>query len=329
VATVNTTPDSLTAVKHLAILPFANYSDHADAMALFEPIIRNNISGDFILVPAENVEKDLRRYRIRSTAEIGLEDASRMAKDLGINYFMLGSIDVFLPGEIPEAAISARVINANNMSVLWASSVASSGSDYVKILELGKVTSMEELARRLILELFADFNIQRINDCAERMANQTGQLHAVVVFDNLSSNKAAGNIVTAMTISDLLKNKIPLLEPGVVTELFRQNGQSLRGEIELGLLRQLYEKFNINRIITGTVDIFQPGSANVEGGTPEVEVGARYLDASTGKILMAAEVNRRGSDSETIFGRGVTHSLGKLARDATHSILEKLHVYDK
>jgi TolB-like protein len=321
--------DSSMISTRLAVLPFVNYSGHAEAIAVFDPFIKDYIArSEFALVAPDAIKRELRQYRIRSTATIGLEDAARISRDLEVDYFMLGSIDIFMPGEVPEAAISVRVIDAANMTILWASSAAASGLDYVKILDVGKITSIEQLARRLTEELFADFNIQLIQNLAQDSTHQTGPLHTLVVFDNLSPNKSAGNIITMIAISDLTAHKIHVLEPGVAIELFRQNGQSLMGSIELDLLKQLYDKYNIERVITGTVDLFQSNPADAEGATVEVELGGRYLDAATGKILAAAETNRRGTDSETIFKLGITHSLGRLAKNTIHSLLEKLHVYE-
>jgi hypothetical protein len=280
------------------------------------------------LIAAADIERELRKYRIRSTATIGQNDAAKLAGAMGIDYFMLGSIDIFMAGAVPEAAISMRAVDPGDMSVIWAVSVAANGHDYVKMLGLGRVSSMEELAQRLVKE--ALFNLESgLNlQAADRQANQSKPRHALVIFDNLSDNKFAGDIITMIAISDLAANKIRILEPGAALELFRQNGEFPRGEIDKNLLRQLYDKFGVARVITGSVDLLRTSN---EGGeaTPEVELGGRYLDAATGKVLAASEVDRRGTDSETLFKLGITYSLGRLARDATHTFLEKLHVFEK
>lgn len=314
----------------LAVLPLVNYCGRAEAVTVFSPLINDYISrGEFTLIDSGSLDRELRKYRIRSTATIGFEDAARMAGDLGIDYFMLGSIDIFLPDQIPEAAISLRVVDAGDMSILWATSTGASGQDYVGMLGIGRITSMEQLARQLTEESLGDFNSRMIYRLAQDPARSVGPLHALVVFDNLSTDKHAGDIITMTAISDLAANNIRILEPGAALELFRQNGQFPRGEVDLTLLKQLHERFKVERVITGSVDLFLPAPAGGETSTPEIELGGRYLDAATGKVLAAAELSCRGTDSETIFRLGITRSLGKLTRNATHLLLEKLHVFEK
>jgi TolB-like protein len=328
-STVSTDSVALPSVR-LAVLPLVNYSGRAEAISVFSPLINDYIArGEFKLIDSGSLVRELRKYRIRSTATIGPEDAARMADDLGIDYFMLGSIDIYIPNQIPEAAISLRVVDAGDMSILWAISTAASGQDYVGLLGIGRITSMEQLARRLTEESLGDFNSRMIYRLAQNPTRGIGPLHALVAFDNLSSNERAGDIITMMALSELAANNIRVLEPGAALEIFRQNGQFPRGEVNLALLRQLYDNYHVERVITGSVDLFLPAPAGGESSTPEIELGGRYLEAATGKILAADEVNRRGTDSETIFKLGITRSLGKLARNATHLLLEKLHVFEK
>ncbi len=314
----------------LAILPLANYSGRAEADKVFSPLVNGGLSNlNFQIEDPVKIAAELRKFRIRSTATLGAEDAARLVQDLGIDYFLIGSIDIFLPTDIPEAALSLRLIDAKDMSILWANSVAASGREFEKMLGVGQIKSMDLLAEKLVEESFSKLDMEKINALKGDSKRQSAPLYTVVPFDNLSGNKYAGEIISAITLSDLSANNIHLLEPGVAIELFRQNGQYLRGELNLDLLSQLHDKYNVARVITGSIDIFESAPASVEGLTPEVEMGARFLDATTGKILAAGEVDRKGTDSETVFKLGITYSLGKVARSAAHAILEKLNAFKK
>ncbi|SYZ72628.1 hypothetical protein TRIP_C20743 [Candidatus Zixiibacteriota bacterium] len=313
----------------LALLPLANYTGTAEATDIFTPLISDNLKNKNIgLADPDSLSLELRKYRIRSTAAIGQDDALKLANALRVEYIMLGSINVYAPGGVPEAGLSMRVVRPSDMAVIWAVSVAASGRDYTKMLGLGEVTSIEELAQRLVEKALSGLVPALKTGDNRTKENETGKRHALVMFDNLSDNNFAGDIITMMAVSDLIENRIATLEPGAAIELFRQNGEYPRGEIDKSLLLKLNEKFGVARVITGSVDLLRP-SGGTEAGTPEVELGGRYLDAATGKVLGAVEIDRRGTDSETIFKLGITYSLGQLAQDATHNFLEKLHVFEK
>lgn len=70
--------------------------------------------------------------------------------------------------------------------------------------------------------------------------------------------------------------------------------------------------------MVGTLHDFDMQLATGAGGSgqiPVVAVSLRILDASTGEIVWASNVARRGNDRETVFGIGRIHSLNNLAEE--------------
>jgi hypothetical protein len=215
------------------------------------------------------------------------------------------------------------------MTVLWANSVAASGQDYVKMLGVGRVDSMNLLIDRLVNEQFADFNPSDVRRLAESPDRNNSQRVAVVTFDNLSQNQYGGDIITAIVLSELAAGHRRLLEPGAAMELFRQNSRFPKGEIDRELLAQLHDKFGVDRVITGAVDRLLAASGDAPTAVPEVQLGGRCIEAATGRVLAAWETERTGEQSETLFKLGTVHSLGRLSRLVTHSLLERLNIIDK
>ncbi|MDD4052768.1 MAG: hypothetical protein PHR28_12835, partial [candidate division Zixibacteria bacterium] len=109
-----------------------------------------------------------------------------------------------------------------------------------------------------------------------------------------------------------------------VNDLFLRNNRVVAGEIDRDLLQQLRDSLGADLVITGTIDRFQPGTAGGERIDPEIALGARCLDAATGKIVATYETSRRGVDSETLFKTGAFRCLGKMAQAAAQSMLDKI-----
>jgi TolB-like protein len=322
--------DSAAKPLRLAVIPLANYSGLAEATDLIMPAISGKLAENgFVLAVSADMDKSLRKYRIRSTSAIGTTDAQNLAHDLDVDYLLLGSVDLFLPGDIPEVAFSVRLIDISDMSVLWANSVAASGRDYVKLLGVGLVDSMKVLIARLVTDQFAGFDPDSVRKLAANNERKTSGCVVVVAFDNLSQEKFGGDIITAIVLSELTAGHQRLLEPGAAMELFRRNSRFPKGEIDRDLLGQLHEQFGVDRVVTGALDRFQAAPGDAPSAVPEIQLGGRCIDAATGRVLAAWETERVGDQSEKLFKLGTVHSLGKLARQATHTLLERLNILEK
>lgn len=311
----------------LAVLPFADHTDEADAKTLFVSLIETRLArGNFDLITTDDIRGTLRRLRIRSSGGASTAEAAAIVRELGARYLLLGSLDFFLPGVIPEAGFSARLLDTETMRIVWAASVAATGEDYAGLFGIGRVTSMEMLAEKLVEKAFAAFE-ETVDARRVAAEPQPGSpVFAVVPFDNLSENRRAGEIVSSITLTQLVARGAEVVEPGAVLEIFRAGNRSPRGEIDLALLEQVRSALNAAYVITGTVDRFRPGLPAVESSAPEIELGGRLIDARSGRIVAAHEVSGRGSDSNTLSAVGSRHSLGALAGKMIDRLLDKLDV---
>lgn len=318
--------DSLsTPSPHVAVLPFVNYTGTKEAASTCAPIVEERLSRmSFRLVARDSLRQALRTYRIRNTGMIGADDARRLAQDFGLDYFVLGSFDLYTNDSIPEVAISVRLVEASSLQIVWAASRSKYGS--AGILGLGKISSVDRLATLLVDDIFASLESSFGRGFTTVRSERT-PLYAIVPFDNLTDNPSAGEIMTTFVAAILLNHGARLLEPGAAQEMFRRHNRHLRGEIDLTLLGLLHDSLGVGRVITGAVDRLQPAPPGVTTVTPEVQISGRLLNAANGKILASDDIVRRGNDGEMIFRLGVQYSLGTVGMEAAAKLWERLDAH--
>jgi len=317
-------PDSLPSTV-VAIVPFANHAGPQAATDSLVSLIQQRLVRAAVRVidPAA-LRETLRRHRIRTAGAISREDAARIGQERQIDYLLLGSIDIYIEGSVPEAGFSVRLVRVDDMQVVWARSDAASGEDFAGLLGIGRITVMRVLLSKLVEQTFAGIDAV-LQPAGSASALPAGLIYAIVPFDDSSPQAKAGDIVSGLVLSELVREGRRVVEPGMVRELFRRNNLITHGEIDLSLLTQLRDSLGVDRVITGCVDRFQPATTGAEWSRPEVALGGRCLDAGTGRILSAFEDARNGGDSESILRLGGYHSLGRLAWTAVQVMMKNLN----
>lgn len=308
----------------VAMVPFADHTERAVADSLVVPLLQDRLSRERVrLIPAAELRETLRSFRIRAAGMIDGVEAAEIRSVRPVDFFLLGSVDLYFDGPPPEVSFALRLVRASDMRVVWAQTVAGNGEDYAGALGLGRIETMPALLAKLMEAAVKGFG-PAVSEGMSDSQPTRGPKVALVPFDNLSSNRAAGGLFAAAVLADLIARGVPVIEPGDVQELFRRNNRLPAGGIDDDLARQLHDSLGADLIITGTIDRFQPGSAGGETIDPEIAVGARCLDAATGKITATDEAERRGRGSERLFKSGAEHCLGTLAADVAHDMLNRL-----
>jgi hypothetical protein len=306
----------------IAVVPFADYSGGSARDSIL-PLLESRLGREPVrLIPVAELRQVLRSFRIRSAGMISKADAADILSVRPVDFFLLGSVDFYIDGAVPEAGLSLRLVRASDLQIVWAKSTAANGEDFAGMFGLGRITSMSTMLPKLIessLEGMADAAAQ-----TPRPSEAKEPAVALVPFDNLTDNRSAGDIFTAISLSELAVKGYTGIEPGEVNDLFRRNNRAVAGGIDTELLRRLHDSLGVDLVITGTIDKFRPGTAGGEKVDPEIALGARCLDAATGKIAATYETSRRGADSEKLFKSGAYHCLGTLAQAAARSMLDAL-----
>ncbi len=309
----------------VALLPFVNYTEDGHAAEIFVSRIEGELARREVeFLSGDELRQVLRRHRIRSSDRIRPADALSIQDATGVEFLLLGSYDLLSRGAVPEVGLSARIVQVPSLRIVRAASSAASGEDFAGLFQIGRVDSVSELAERVVRELFA-----RLDSAIElrKRPDGVGVLTTPIVivpFDNTSAHRYAGAVVTQILLSRLVAAGYIVLEPGLVHELFVRNRAIPRGEIDYPLLARLVEAFHPEYILTGVVDSFDPARGTSMEASPSLALGARLLQASTGRILLGWEETRDGRDSEVVLGFGRRHSLGRLAEDSVGRLVGRL-----
>ena len=101
-----------------------------------------------------------------------------------------------------------------------------------------------------------------------------------------------------------------------MNEVFLRRRTTARGQIDLATLRVLHDSFAVDYGLTGVVDRMKPARGDLTLAAPDLAFGARLIEADTGHLRTAWEIQRNGTDGETFLGFGRVHSLGQLVSDA-------------
>jgi TolB-like protein len=148
-------------VKKVAIFSFHNNTMIAEASKI--------VTGAFVasLVKTKkfkvefpgNIKSFLVNERIIVRTGVDLDTIKRMGRRLGVDAVIMGRIEEFVGmeekkrGVIPVVSISSRLVDVRTGKILWMAQHRRTGDDYIKVLDFGKVRSVGELTKKMVLEM--------------------------------------------------------------------------------------------------------------------------------------------------------------------------------
>ncbi|MEA1900537.1 MAG: hypothetical protein U9N47_07215 [Thermodesulfobacteriota bacterium] len=148
-------------VKKVAIFSFHNNTMIAEANKI--------VTGSFVasLVKMRkfkvefsgNIKNFLVSERIIVRTGVDLNTIKLMGRRLGVDAVIMGRIEEFVGmeekkrGVIPAVSISARMVDVRTGKILWMAQHRRTGDDYIKVLDFGKVRSVGELTKKVVLEM--------------------------------------------------------------------------------------------------------------------------------------------------------------------------------
>ena len=148
-------------VKKVAIFSFHNNTTIAEANKI--------VTGAFVasLVKMRkfkvefpgNIKSFLVSERIIVRTGVDLNTIKLMGRRLGVDAVIMGRIEEFVGveekkrGVIPVVSISSRMVDVRTGKILWMAQHRRTGDDYIKVLDFGKVRSVGELTKKVVLEM--------------------------------------------------------------------------------------------------------------------------------------------------------------------------------
>jgi len=106
-----------------------------------------------------NIKSFLVNERIIVRTGVDLDTIRRMGRRLGVDAVIMGRIEEFVGmeekkrGVIPVVSICSRLVDVRTGKILWMAQHRRSGDDYIKVLDFGKVRSVGELTKKVVLEM--------------------------------------------------------------------------------------------------------------------------------------------------------------------------------
>lgn len=143
-------------LKNISILPFENLSENPVATKTISELIEKELrsKGWMFITRDEAVEEFLAKRRIRYTGGVTRLAVREMGKVLGVDAVLVGSINQFSDanGRI-NVAVTARLVNTIDGSIIWANTLSYMERDFVGLLGLGLITSVDVLSSRVAKDL--------------------------------------------------------------------------------------------------------------------------------------------------------------------------------
>ncbi len=297
----------------LVVLPFANNAlDSRVHDALETPLLGCLEAEGFTVFSSQEIRPFLRQNRIRSRGWIGREAAVLIAEETGARFALLGSWDVFRTDGNPELGFSMRILDLKHMILVAAASVGVTGEDHVGTFEKGRISDIHILTG-LALES-ALSKMLPIPEYMEPKLSWRGCFKvALIPFNNYSDTPYAGVTLSNALLTQLMEEGFSVLEPGFVRELGIEREVVNRGEVDDPNALALAAKYEVCRIITGSVEHLEVAKGNPRVTIPRVSLGLRVTDPRNGRVYRMREIEGRGDQTDGLFQIGRTHSLMNLS----------------
>ncbi len=305
--------------ERIVIFPFENFSEDKDALTYVMPLIKEKIQKKGLsVVDEEEMNIFLLKERVRSTAYISKEISRKLSDELKVDFVLLGSINTFLKMENPHIGLCARLVRCSDNSIIWADHEAATGEDFVTILGIGKIETIDELAKEVVNKLFNSFDI----NAPHKEIESTYRI-AVMPFYNKTRVRGIGMAITYMFITELLKSeKFVPLEFGDVWQLIVNLRIREKGELSFKNMKSISNLSMVDGIIVGAIDTYREGLSDT--APPEVSISARLLDARENKIRWSDFYTYKGDDDIIILDWGRIRSVENVAYKAVSRLVKEM-----
>jgi len=337
----------------LAVIPFSPRGASAQAWLRLRPFIDAALEAQgFTVVSGEAVENHMREHRLRDASILTHDEIAGLAAEVKADRVLLGSLYRLEDGKEPRASFSGRLIDPARLDIEAINVTILEGDSLLGPLGMGgPITQdrlLEEASDRFAASLAAGLRgepalaeikpllrgglfapdpaaylVPRINERRIRRI-------AVLPFRNQTRHLGAGQAAADMFSWCLqASGQVSLLDAGDATRRLLLRGWRTGAPVGRAEVLALGEDPGVDAVLMGDVDRW---TVNDSGGSvpPEIAFTVRLLDASSGEILWAAEHERRGDQTSTIYGIGNARLsealLARSAWEALKPLLESMKV---
>lgn len=159
-------PLSLEALKNekndkirIAVLPFRNATAIAGAGKIAAYMFIDELSRVPGIQPLEfgDIREEVVSLNMREIGELSYSSIEELSKKMNIDMILLGTVEEYKPSSVeslpPKVLIASRVIDARSKRLLWLDDEELNGDDEIKILDIGKLRSVDMVAHDAIRKI--------------------------------------------------------------------------------------------------------------------------------------------------------------------------------
>lgn len=147
---------ALEEIEKVAVLPFQNLTDDPIAGEVTTRIFHAELirSGLFAVEELGNIEDFMFQQRIRRRAELDRRHLLLLRRRLETEAVIMGTVSRFeYVGEVPRVALAVRMVTTEEGRIVWKARIERDGEDYLLVLNLGRIRSLQQLCRAVAREL--------------------------------------------------------------------------------------------------------------------------------------------------------------------------------
>lgn len=315
----------------LAVLPFENLSSSQDAAAM----VQQQLSGalqkkGWTIAPVEQVEAVLAARRIRYVDSLDDESRRAVLTATGAVAYLAGSVYAFESGRNPVVSFSARILRADGTTA-WSDATGLAASDTERVLGFGRASTAAEvlnaavtrIAKRLPDSLAETalphgpsrpmFLSRPASWNAADLDPTTPHLICVLPLENNTSTPEASKIVgdiLALRLSSV--SGFEVVSPSRLREAARAAHLASLSNVSNAFLRKLAPHVGTTLFLRGTIYTYSDITGNSDAD-PAIQLDLTLVDVEAGRVLWAAQHERRGTDYEGLLLLGASSNAVLLA----------------
>lgn len=330
-----------------ALLPLRNLSDDAEASdALFARVRGELERRGASFVPQADLERELRRRRVRYTDSLSAADLRALSDSTGADFVLAGTLIDYAPGAEPRVALALRALDTRSGARAGSSLVTLRGADFEGVLGLGRIDDANELSALAVERLLSSFDdvalplaIAPRPQARERRSPPDGgwgfqsagfdpravQRIAILPLGNRSRDIDAPAVFAEMLGEAWYSSSgVEIVEPGELRAALVSLRVRSMEFVDRELLAELGRRVGTRWFALGTVERFGEETPVGNLTFPEVEATVELFDVESARVVASAGARRRGDRYQGLLGLGAVLNPLELAHRVARELVASL-----
>jgi len=281
----------------VVLMPLDNVSGEQAVPVQLQPLIVKAVEAKGWRVTAgEEIETLLEQRRVRYLDSLEKNVRDSILEKSGASAILMVTVYKYAQSRNSTVALSAHLIDGDG-TIVWANIAGVASSDTERALGFGKKESVSDVAGDAVDELFRTLpsggqrpRLSRGKVDRRGRLSSTGSIPvhspiAILPFENDTRVSDAPRVLADSFALRLAAAGFQVVDPAVLRAAALQAGVSFQD------LPALAKIIGTPLFLRGTIYSFVES-----GNTPSIDIEATLVDAEAGKVLWAAQNNRKGTD---------------------------------